>query len=154
MEWAQICSVLNPTPSPNPALPHPCLGSPGVKWRHLEGDNLSAACAQGPNDLMAHRVCGASVEKTKRGPPTLRASAPFPWATELLGPFAREPWGKGMQSPGIPGARGLTPCSVDPPVGDSLQGAAVAAGQPERTVSEDVGTVGDAQDQQIPPSCL
>lgn len=43
---------------------------------------------------------------------------------------------------------------MDPPVGDGLQGAAVAAGQPERTVSEDVGTVGNAQDQQVAPCSL
>lgn len=43
---------------------------------------------------------------------------------------------------------------MDPPVGDGLQSTAVAAGQPERTVSEDVGTVGDAQDQQVAPRRL
>ena len=74
----------HPTRSP----PHPYQGSPGVKWRHLEGDNLSAARAQGPNDLMANGICGAPVEKTKLGPPTLVASAPFSGATELLGSSA------------------------------------------------------------------
>lgn len=58
----------------------------------------------------------------------------------FLGP--QSPWiplperGKGMQGPGIPWARGqegmgLASGGVDPPVGDSLQGTAVAAGQPE-----------------------
>lgn len=86
---AQICSVLSPSPSPTLSPPDPCQGSPRVKWRHLEGDNLSAACTQSPNDLVAHGVCGTPVEKTKLAPPTLmKAFAPFPWATELLSPFA------------------------------------------------------------------
>lgn len=42
----------------------------------------------------------------------------------------------------------------DPPVSDSLQGTAVAAGQPERPVSEDVGAVGNTQDQQVPTGRL
>lgn len=76
------------------------------------------------------------------------ASAPFPEATGLLGlcPRAR---GEGYtgQSPGTP--LGDAPGGMDPPVGDGLQSAAVAAGQPERAVGEDVGAVGDAQDQQV-----
>lgn len=82
--------LLSPQPAPAqpPAPPNPCWGSPRVKWRHLEGDNLSAACAQGPNDLMAHGVCGAPVEKTELGPPTLVASAPCPWTRGLSGPLA------------------------------------------------------------------
>lgn len=45
--------------------PPPGLGLPGVKWSHLEGDNVSAACAQGPDHLMADRVRGTPVEKSK-----------------------------------------------------------------------------------------
>lgn len=37
----------------------------------------------------------------------------------------------------------------DPPVGYSLQSSAVAAGQPEGAVGQQVGAVGDLQDQQI-----
>lgn len=62
------CSVLGPRPGPllSPPNPHPCLDLPGMKWRHLEGDNLSAACTQGPDHLMAHRVCGTPGKKPKR----------------------------------------------------------------------------------------
>ena len=35
------------------------------------------------------------------------------------------------------------------PVGDSLQGSAVAAGQPEGAVGQQVGTVRHLQDQQV-----
>lgn len=157
MEWAQICSVLSPRPHPKRSPPHPCQGSPGVKWRHLEGDNLSAARTQGPNDLMANGICGAPVEKTKLGPPTLVASAPL-WGHRVLGFLCLRAQGKGMQSPRVPWAQtqpsGVASGMVDLPVGDSLQGTAVAAGQPERTVGEDVGTVGDAQDQQVAPRSL
>lgn len=37
----------------------------------------------------------------------------------------------------------------DPPVGHSLQSSAVAAGQPEGAVGQQVGAVGDLQDQQV-----
>ena len=99
------------------------------------------------------------LKRQKLGPPTLQASAPFLWAAELLGPFAPEPLlgGGGRYSyaePRDPSGQDLTSSSGDPPVGDSLQGTAVAASQPQRTVSEDVGAVGDAQDQQISPRCL
>lgn len=81
------------------------------------------------------------------------ASAPFPEAAELLGLCLRAR-GEGCaeQSPGTP--LGDASGGMDPPVGDGLQSAAVAAGQPERTVSEDVGTVRDAQDQQVAPRRL
>lgn len=57
------------SPRPGPLLfspyPSPCLGLPGVKWRHLEGDNVSAACTQGPDHLMADGIRGTPVEKPK-----------------------------------------------------------------------------------------
>lgn len=95
-------SSASPSPSSSLAPPNPGWGSPRVKWRHLEGDDLSAACAQGPNDLMAHGVCGAPVEKTELEPPTLVALAPLPWTRELLGPSAWQPRGKSSLTAGPP----------------------------------------------------
>lgn len=46
------------------------------------------------------------------------------------------------------------PCGPSLPVRDSLQGPAVAAGQPERAVGQHVGAVRDAQDQQVAARCL
>ena len=143
---------------PSPAHPHRGLGSPGVKWCHLEGDDLSAACAQGPDDLMAHWVCGTSVEKTKAGATHSGGLCSFPLGLRALGSFCpRALRGGGRYvyaEPGDSSGQGLASSSGDPPVGDGLQGAAVAASQPQRTVSEDVGAVGDAQDQQISSRCL
>ena len=157
MEWAHVCWVLSPTH--RPAHPHHCLCSPGVKCRHLEGDDLSAACAQGPDDLMAHWVCGASVEKTKARATHSAGLCSFPLGRRALGSLCPRALvgGGGRYSyaePRDPSGQDVTSSSGDPPVGDSLQGTAVAASQPQRTVSEDVGAVGDAQDQQISPRCL
>lgn len=43
----------------------------------------------------------------------------------------------------------LRDLAADPPVGDGLQGPAVAAGQPEGAVGQQVGAVGDLQNQQV-----
>ena len=40
------------------------------------------------------------------------------------------------------------------PVGDGLQGAAVAAGQPQGAVRQEVRTVRNLQDQQVAPGSL
>ena len=95
--------LLGPQPhsGPSPAHPHRGLGSPGVKWCHLEGDDLSAACAQGPDDLMAHWVCGTSVEKTKAGATHSGGLCSFPLSLRALGSFcprALENAGKGKAS--------------------------------------------------------
>ena len=107
---------------------------------------------------MAHWVCGASVEKTKAGATHSGGLCSFPLGRRALGSFCPRALGGGGRYAYAelrdPSGRSLASSNGDPPVGDGLQGAAVAASQPQRTVSEDVGAVGDAQDQQVSPRCL
>ena len=140
-------------PCPSPSLPLLTRGEvapPGGR---------RSLCAQGPDDLMAHWVCGASVEKTKARATHSAGLCSFPLGRRALGSLCPRALvgGGGRYSyaePRDPSGQDVTSSSGDPPVGDSLQGTAVAASQPQRTVSEDVGAVGDAQDQQISPRCL
>lgn len=60
---------------------------------------------------------------------------------------------RGLSTNGdLPGWAKLLPAHL--PIGDSLERSAVAAGQPEGAVRQDVGAVGDPEDQEVAPRGL
>lgn len=96
-----------------------------LEAQHLHGNILAgtgAAGTAGTGDTGAATGAGGLRSARERGDLSTARGAPSP---------VPAPWWPSL------------------PVGDGLQGPAVAAGQPERAVGQHVGAVRDAQDQQV-----
>lgn len=100
-----------------------CLYWPGVSRCHLQAADVPAACAQGPENLLTNRIW--------RTP-----ACPDRWDRWWVRQTGKQT-GKQVKNP--------------LPVCECLQVPAVAAGQPQRPVSEDVRTLGHRQVEQAAP---
>lgn len=100
-----------------------CLYWPGVSWRHLQTADVSAACTQGPENLLTNRIWRTPTCTDNTGNQSDRP--------------VNNPTGKQVKTP--------------LPVCECLQVPAVAAGQPQRPISEDVRALGHRQVEQTAP---